>query len=216
MALGKKDRVLVQTDIGTAGGVAPAGLVLASYRAGSNGEIETVIADAYGRLADRTEGSVVVTVAQMGLDLSAGVWHITLRRADGNYGSLTARSYYGEKRRELLGGSWSLWTDMVPDMNPEEGEYRTGEQYLGRNVYTKVIDFGALPASGTKSVYHGIEGLLNVRSVELVATNAFSDVTNYPWVSGVYSDAEMISVTTTGDLSSITANAVIRYTKTTA
>ena len=54
-------------------------------------------------------------------------------------------------RRSKLSGVWGEWEWEKPPMVAGV-EYRTTERYLGKVVYTKLVQFGALPNKTEKSV----------------------------------------------------------------
>lgn len=99
-------------------------------------------------------------------------------------------------------------------------EYRTTERYLGKPVYKQVIDFGKLGNSTTKSVDVAVA---NVEKIPILGGTA----SEIPLMSGAYGgrisqvwaqrDAEKItvSITTTADLSWMSAVVLLGYTKTT-
>lgn len=96
-------------------------------------------------------------------------------------------------------------------------EYRTTERYLGKPVYTKAVDFGALPNATTKTVTWAASGeVLAVLSVE--ATGSQGDPVG---LGASLSGTELTATKTTlyvkssGDYSSNTAVFRLKYTKTT-
>lgn len=78
----------------------------------------------------------------------------TLYKHDATYAVLYGSSYDGgtiQKRK--LAGAWQPWEWVNPPM--ELGvEYRTTERYLGKPVYTKLLDCGQI--ADNKQVEHGI------------------------------------------------------------
>lgn len=102
-------------------------------------------------------------------------------------------------------------------------EYRTAERWLGKVVYAKLIDFGALPASATKNVGHGIESLFtNATPIhfEVFASNG-SILQQFPFISSsgtvvgkVHLTDANIVIITRSDVSAYTDTKVlIKYTK---
>ena len=108
--------------------------------------------------------------------------------------------------RRLNGNGWSQWEFINPPMKLGI-EYRTVERYNGKPVYAKLLNFGALPNSTSKSFAHGISSLGYV--VDIYGQGvAGQDVK-------VSVDTTNITITSTSNLSAVTAYPVIKYTKTT-
>ena len=103
-------------------------------------------------------------------------------------------------------GGWQPWEWVNPPMKLGV-EYRTVERYNGKPVYAKLLNFGALPNSTSKSFAHGISSLGYV--VDIYGQGvAGQDVK-------VSVDTTNITITSTSNLSAVTAYPVIKYTKTT-
>lgn len=98
-------------------------------------------------------------------------------------------------------------------------EYRTAERYNGEVVYAKYVDFGALPATSSKSVNIGVTPL-KIVSIRFVASNAsYTNVLPYINASGevvarfhVNSSGNCV-VNTFSDASSYNGNVEIKYVK---
>ena len=58
-------------------------------------------------------------------------------------------------------GPWSEWEWVNPPMDIGV-EYRTTERYMGKPVYTKLVDCGGCPGVGTKTVAHNTEGVVDM------------------------------------------------------
>ena len=118
-------------------------------------------------------------------------------------------SEFSEKEfalRKKISGVWQPWEWVNPPMKLGV-EYRTVERYNGKPVYAKLLNFGALPNSTSKSFAHGISGLGYV--VDIYGQGvAGQDVK-------VSVDTTNITITSTSNLSAVTAYPVIKYTKTT-
>lgn len=97
-------------------------------------------------------------------------------------------------------------------------EYRTLERWNDKVVYTKLIDLGALPNAGTKTVENLVEHV--DRIVDAVFSTARTDASFYnqpevlSWYVGSYGSA-YINITTDTDMSNTTARVALKYTKTT-
>lgn len=108
--------------------------------------------------------------------------------------------------RKKNDGTWGPWEWVNPPMKLGV-EYRTVERYNGKPVYAKLLNFGALPNSTSKSFAHGISSLGYV--VDIYGQGvAGQDVK-------VSVDTTNITITSTSNLSAVTAYPVIKYTKTT-
>ena len=108
--------------------------------------------------------------------------------------------------RKKIDGVWQPWEWVNPPMKLGI-EYRTVERYNRKPVYAKLLNFGALPNSTSKSFAHGISSLGYV--VDIYGQGvAGQDVK-------VSVDTTNITITSTSNLSAVTAYPVIKYTKTT-
>ena len=108
--------------------------------------------------------------------------------------------------RKQMDGVWGEWEWVNPPMVVGT-EYRTTERYQSKPVYVKLVNFGALPNSTSKSFAHEISDLKFV--VDIYGSGvAGQDVK-------VSVDTTNITITSTSNLSSVTAYPVIKYTKTT-
>lgn len=123
------------------------------------------------------------------------------------------------EREKTDDGTWSP----VEFVNPPLAlgvEYRTTERYLGKPVYVRLVNFGALGNATTKSVDVAIE---NTDKIPVLGGTALE----VPLIPGAYggtisgisatrtSAKITISITTTTDLSWMQAEVLLGYTKTT-
>lgn len=148
----------------------------------------------------------------------------------GQYASLTGYSYSGTAiTRCKNAGTWGPWEWVNPPLALGV-EYRTTERYLGKPVYVKLVNFGALPNAGSKDVAHGLTGLSSIwidlsRSV-ITASSGFPLAGNtnlipiHPSITRIIprtnSDGNsVITVDTSSNLSAYSAAFCLRYTKTT-
>lgn len=93
-------------------------------------------------------------------------------------------------------------------------EYRTTERFLGKPVYTKVIDVGTMPANNSISISHGIANIDMPIRIDLLNNNG-ETFTNHPWFS-VRLHRQVIYISTNNDnASTYTAKALLKYTKAT-
>lgn len=118
-------------------------------------------------------------------------------------------------RRIFRSGTWGDWEWENPPMALGV-EYRTTKRYLGKPVYTMVLDFGAMPNTGAKTVY------FSTPSGTLGGMLACSGITDQgdtlPYVTDVsdYSiacAAGAITITTNRDKSGVTAYVITEYWK---
>lgn len=155
-------------------------------------------------------------------DEGATVW-IDTSEEDGNkyYTAEEADAKFvgGVESEEYTGCYYRAVSGVVEWLNPPMllgVEYRTTERFLGKPVYAKLIDFGALPNAAVKSVSHGIS---NIDCLLFTGGNA-KDVF-FPMVSTNNRAIELsaglttIYVTTTYDYSGRNAVITMKYTKTT-
>lgn len=106
------------------------------------------------------------------------------------------------------------------DGNPIN-EYRTTERYLGKPVYTKLVDCGPMPSGTTKTVGVGVENLCHKVSVKAMMYYDTVDNWTLPLHNGsfdvdVWFNNQGISIRAQqSGLSAYTCYATIKYTKTT-
>lgn len=115
--------------------------------------------------------------------------------------------------RQYYSSTWQEWECVNPPMEVDE-EYRTKERYLGKPVYTKTINFGALPNATKKTVAHGASPTQVIRCV-----GQMSDGNSIPfhfsstnWVE-IYAGPQYVVALTGDNKSSATAYAQMWYTK---
>ena len=135
-----------------------------------------------------------------------------LFKSSANNGSFVAYSAFARGTsitKTKYGGAWQPLEWVNPPMELGK-EYRTTELWNGKAVYTKCVDFGALPSSSAKSVNHGSTGkiFLGVRFV--LNNNTPLTVGDGASKIGVSTTAVYLTTTTTFNN---TATAQIWYTK---
>ena len=196
------DTLYPKTVYNQVSGVAPAGYGLGEIspyiaKTSESGEYDADTIDKTGFFAAKT-------------NTPTGNWcyglHVN-RNASKAFQLLT--SEFSEKEfalRKKISGVWQPWEWVNPPM--EAGvEYRTTERYGGKPVYVKLLNFGTLPNSTSKSFAHKISDLKFV--VDIYGQGvAGQDVK-------VSVDTTNITITSTSNLSAVTAFPVIKYTKTT-
>lgn len=116
--------------------------------------------------------------------------------------------------RQYFGALWRAWECVNPPMVLGV-EYRTKDRYLGKPVYTKLVDIGALPNAKTSMIAHNIAAVDYVIRCGGLMSNGNSlpfqfDSTN--WVK-IHAGREYVVVQTGDNKTSITAIAQMWYTK---
>lgn len=151
------------------------------------------------------------------------VTNLTIMRVDAYNSGVKVQTLYGATdgsdfitqpivaRRMIYGSKIGTWEYVNPPLYLGV-EYRTTERYLGKPVYVKVVNFGALPANNNKVVQHGISNYVQAIKYDLVGANDNACMTNFPGVSGIYSGAVDITIITTSDVSGKSVNVIIYYT----
>ena len=102
-------------------------------------------------------------------------------------------------------------------------EYRTTERYMGKPVYVKLVDFGALPNATAKAVNFSIEN--NAQLLECKGFVSGGGVLPYSYPGSSVGTANVftnkssgsfgVTVSTDKDLSGKSAYFILKYTKTT-
>ena len=114
-------------------------------------------------------------------------------------------------------GAWE-WIDPPLALGVE---YRTTKKYLGKAVYTKAVDFGALPVTTTKTVSFSSSAVTAVISLKMVLSNGcalnsgYNKTRSFSGAYGIWLDntQQNIRVVTAADFSSLTGVAVVEYIK---
>ena len=159
-------------------------------------------------------------------------WYIigqSTQNAFGTYGLIQANVYddsnivlffYGNggvthARKIKRYGTWDEWEYINPKM--ELGvEYRTTERWNGKPVYTKLIDFGAMPNSTVKIVQHGITNIDYPLSASVTARSAswaFTIPSAYNVETDVLFSLKELLIKTTVARSDYHAYFTVKYTK---
>jgi hypothetical protein len=140
----------------------------------------------------------------------------TLWKYTYKYGFLTADNYSGVKAiKTYYGGTWNAWEWENPPMSPDV-EYRTTERHNGKVVYTKLVDFGALPNATEKIV------TCMPQNANMIEAVGYASGTTYNMLIPGYKSIESMGstrssgtlwISTTNDMSSYDAWITIKYTK---
>lgn len=98
-------------------------------------------------------------------------------------------------------------------------EYRTQERYMGKPVYTKLVDFGALPNTTNKNVAHATSANQIIISLHGQTSDGVPFSTGYNhnrtankkfWVDATKWN---IRILTEADMSTLTAYVLVKYIK---
>lgn len=136
--------------------------------------------------------------------------------------AMSTSSYNGAIAKRVMlqnSGTWDEWEYVNPPMVTNK-EYRTIERWKGEPVYTKLIDFGAMPNATSKTVFTGLaaEKVVSLEGFVLSGSGTFK---TFPYISedGIIAarcyigSTGALGVVTTTDMSECTAQFVIKYTK---
>jgi len=137
--------------------------------------------------------------------------HVTDTVSNGNLNPVTSNAVYQA-------------IDNLTQYNPNYvlGEIDTGATWIdGKHIYRSVVNFGALPSGGVKSVNHGITGIDTIVNVRGITYNSSGNTFPLPFVSMVAvngilfaANKTQVTVETGTDRSSYsTTYAFIEYTK---
>lgn len=165
------------------------------------GTLPTVLVSYASLIRVSTAGAVCV---QEAFDATDSLFHGTVLR----------RTIYG------LGAGAKIypWEWVNPPIQLG-GEYRTTERYMGKPVYVKLVNFGALPNTTYRVVTHGISNIEYVIKAYGSAGNKNIPTNNFngtsPYLVSVVADKTDIAVLTDFDASAYSSNIIVKYTKTT-
>lgn len=152
-------------------GAAPAELVTGIYSAATEGEIEQILTSVYAGLRDKSIGYITLYATTAGLSLGAGVWHVTLRRDDANYGTAIAVLYgtdcvhIRERSKAVRAAAneqgwesyWTPWDDNINSANfasyvtpASIGAALAGHTHTAADVGASRIETGSYTGTGTR------------------------------------------------------------------
>nr|DAG07596.1 MAG TPA: hypothetical protein [Caudoviricetes sp.] len=135
---------------------------------------------------------------------------------------------YWMRTRYEFSKTWGAWEFVKVPM--ELGvEYRTTERYMGKPVYTKVVNCGNLPDGTTAEVAHGIANVGIVVGAQAIASNGTGVFNGLVYLPSIYNgsltdrwtaylagvDAQNIRIFCGGGLAGCPVYVTMRYTKTT-
>lgn len=154
-------------------------------------------------------------------DYFAGAdWYGTLTNEAG-YGTLVVSSYSGfnsmgtyQMVRNFYNNVWSPWEAVNPPMEVSV-EYRTTERYMGKPVYVKAVNIGALPNATTKCVSHGVGVAMPIDCRGIMSNSNSIPFVNSDKRCEIAADSAQIVVTSNFDASAQTGVAIMKYYKST-
>ena len=119
--------------------------------------------------------------------------------------------------RHQNGSQWLSWQWLNPPMTQGE-EYLLVERYNGKSVYTKIIDFGALPNNASKNVGTGVDESKIIRAEIMVnnGTNCFQlpyFLADGTLIAKHLFNSTNVQITTSKDYTGYTGSVHIWYTK---
>ena len=203
-------------------GAAPAGYGYGDYiYAYSEGdafinEIEAILASTNNGLSKQIRFSVDYKYSQ------GAAFAGTLAKHSDDWAVLTGSSYNNSMQvvRTKNNGVWQPWEFVNPPMTLGV-EYRTTERHNGKAVYTMLVSFGNLPASGSSYVSTGISGGTLVSLTGTFFDSGGGGAEPYPIMSGtgpkclcwVNDDCSTLFAQAIKDCSGYTGEFIIKYTK---
>ena len=198
-------------------GAAPAGYVDGYYDIRDNGTLIALLDMVYSNMPSNTRRCIMI--ADNGATAwGGGTYTATIDKSDDDYGvvDLVSYNHYGSALRiSKYGGIWQGLEWENPPMEFGE-EYRTTERYMGKPVYVKACNFGALPNAATASASLGFS------ATAVIYASGVNSV-GEPFPMGATTSAGSIDIyvnrhggcwiTTTTDHSSETATIIVKYIK---
>lgn len=161
-----------------------------------------------------------------GIQIGVDTFNYIYMRVDSYGSTAAAQTLYPvavanpELVRIKRAGEWNEWEWKNPRMFPGV-EYRTTKRWNGKVVYTKAVDYGALPNGAVKNVLYCAAGATACLGVRLLLsdgctfTSGYNRDLGFSTSLGAYVDNTLynVRVYTDGDFSSLTAIAAVEYTK---
>lgn len=206
MAIGDKKSVLMQSDINAPGGVAPAG-----YGLGDDAQL----VDSANNI---TKTGFYATDVGTPNTWDWSIFHIGSRDRAVQYGYSLNDQTSPLAVRQKVGGVWGEWEWVNPPVAPGV-EYRTTERYMGKPVYTKLINIGKLTNNAEKSdiTITGDGKAAPIRIDLLLGGDANTQGTavgnNLRYMDYIYTAVDQIILKPNADLSSTYARVQVWYTK---
>lgn len=190
---------------------APRGMVTETVSYGADDNEDEIIMNLFVNTRNNTQRAVYAVN-------NGSPWFWIIAKTSDDYGCIIAYKYgyWGipfVKYKSIWEGTVSSWSVTNPEMEPGV-EYRTIEHWRGYPVYTKLIDFGALPNNIKKSVSYTD---VSVRSaIRCSATTSAGDtipLKNGTQELAIYASNKNIHITSNYDASGMTGYAQVWYVK---
>ena len=197
---------------------------LTNYSVASDMEVDNTLISAINSMGDQTFKRIVLSFTTTNnFTNGGGHYYVDIYKLSTNYAKINIRSYINggkELWRNWYEGALQPWEWVNPSMSLGV-EYRTTERWQGKVVYTKAINFGALPTESSKTVAHAsavnqtiiaIDGVLSdgchlasgINKDRAVTDSGTITVDNTKW---------NIRVMTNYDFSGLTAIFTVKYVK---
>lgn len=170
-------------------------------------DFETALDNIIAGMQDKTAKQICFTCT----GIASTTFYGTIYRHTADYVIVTGTTYHQNSSvvKTKFGGKWNPHEWNNPPM--ELGvEYRTTERHLGKVVYAKAVDFGALPDKTSKNLAHGIS-LSNVVEKSLIAQYG-TELSSSQYITHFAVTRTNIEITTNLQLEQ-TATAIIKYTR---
>lgn len=126
-----------------------------------------------------------------------------------------AEQSVGKIQRFCTKGSWQPW-EWVNPLMAIGTEYRTTERYMGKPVYARLVNLGAMPNATSKthqSLAIGVDNIVYVGFTYKKSDVRYFNNPDITWYVSCYNNPYIV-VTTTKDMSAYTGYLLIKYTKT--
>ena len=204
---------------------APKSLTYGSQSVASEDEIDAFFKSAYAETGNNSVSNYTLNVTVGGLTFNGGAHYVTIHKFSNSTGFITVMSYGFKttytRYANIYNGEFGPWEWVNPPMILGV-EYRTTERYLGKPVYVKVVNCGAMPASKSKNVAHGIKNISAIVSCTGYFTYGKS-VVSLPYARGTVanvgsiwaSETDIVVWADNSDYTNYNAYGIIKCTKTT-
>ena len=203
-------------------GAAPAGYgigKLENYEVNTDNDIDSVLTSQIIGMDGQTFKRIVLSLkANTNFTGGGGHYYADIYKLSANYAMITIKSYIQLGRtmqRTWFEGALTPWEWLNPPMTPGV-EYRTTKRHNGKPVYTKLVEFGALPNNTEKSVSAMPANASLIQAAGYAAGASYNVL-----IPGYYSiksfgstrSSGALWISTSADMSSYNAWITIEYTK---
>lgn len=203
-------------------GKAPAGYgigKLENYDVNTDNDIDSVLTSQIIGMDGQTFKRIVLSLKETtNFTGGGGHYYADIYKLSTNFAMITIKSYIQGGRtmqRTWFEGALTPWEWNNPPMTPGV-EYRTTKRHNGKPVYTKLVEFGALPNNAEKSVSAMPANASLIQAAGYAAGASY----NVP-IPGYYAiksfgstrSSGALWISTSADMSSYNAWITIEYTK---